>query len=157
MNKLASKSIYWMFVLRLVDREFIAAWADSLIENGNLDEFLFDISTCSQMDDNEIMHYLKSINDRPDKSKITIDLLISLRDYFDKDGDELVNLSLLSDLECIDDLDKDTRHKIAWLADEICLQREGVIYKFNERQTIVNEINSIINAQQVDAPEPITP
>ena len=146
MKILASKSIYWMFALKIIGRNEIANWADSLILNGFNNEILFDLSTCSQMDDNEVMSNVKLINYENSKETIAKELLNSLREfYLNIDNRKLVNLSMLSDFERIDDLGSDIRYNLAWLVDDLILQRKGIkVFSKSESDSILEEIDKML-------------
>ena len=159
MKIISSKSIYWLFALRIINRNDVSCWADNLVNLGCGNSNVFDLSTCSQLDDNDIMGMIKSIKDEYENINVDVELLTALRDYYLKiDNGKTVNLSMILDFSQIDDLKQEIRHELDWLADDISLSRDGIkIFQGNESSTIVIEIDKIISAQQGDAPVPASP
>jgi hypothetical protein len=153
----SSNVIYWLFAFRLIDKNELIQWADALISEKFASDELYDLSTCREMDENEVMDKIKKVNFTNNRN-FDVELLICLRDYYKNvDNGINVNLATLINFEGIDEIHIDIRRKLDRLMDEIQLARDGIkIFKANESKLIVDELNIILSAQQADASDLVT-
>lgn len=144
--KSEARAIYWEFALRLVTRAEVALWADKAIVAGLHNEELFELSTCAELDDNEVMKLPTAVSIGYDKKRVEQRLIAKLIAYYSSvDAGKKVNASLLSDYEQIADLSPDVHSALMWLSDEIALSREGVRWlQVHESRAIIERMSKFV-------------
>ncbi|HEX3135556.1 MAG TPA: hypothetical protein VHX44_18480 [Planctomycetota bacterium] len=145
--KSEARAIYWEFALRLVTRAEVASWADKAIAVGFRNEELFELSTCAELDDNDVMRLLTAMSIGYDKKKVEQRLIATFIAYYSAvDSSKNVNASLLSDYEQIVDLSPDVHSALLWLNDEIALSREGVRWlRVHESKAIIERMSKFLS------------
>jgi hypothetical protein len=136
-----ARALYWAFTLRIIDRQEVASWADQQIASGANDEALFELSTCSQLDDNVVMAALAKLSPECNQHRVQRLLLDFLLSYYTtKDSGSRINLSMLRDYAQIDDLGDDIRNEFIWLEDEMVLARDGILNRIEHEAQAVGDV-----------------
>lgn len=139
----SARITYWKFTLRFITRTEVAAWADMQIEAGHGNGELFDLSTCSQLDDNVIMDLLTSLSAGYDQSAVEREFIETLIDHHSQGkAGEPVNISRLVDYSNISDISDETFNSFMWIEAQFELSKQGIAGAIaNESQIIVERLS----------------
>jgi hypothetical protein len=142
----SARITYWKFTLRFITKADVAAWADKQVEAGHVNGELFDLSTCSQLDDNVIMGLLTDLSSDYDRESVEKAFIKYIIDHFSKGkSGEQVNCIQLADFENISDLSGSAKYALASIGDEISLSREGIYGNMdNESQAVVDRLSKLL-------------